>query len=62
MIQITSPLQEYLKVDVSVNAGVSREIRLATLGSGTAFGEASMLNERRRAADMTAARDRDAWR
>jgi glutaminase len=45
------------KVDVTVSAGVSREIRLATLGSGTAFGEVSMLNERRRAADVTAARD-----
>ena len=45
------------KVDVTVNAGVNREIRLATLGSGTAFGEVSMLNERRRAADVTAARD-----
>jgi CRP-like cAMP-binding protein len=45
------------KVDVTVNAGINREIRLATLGSGTAFGEVSMLNERRRAADVTAARD-----
>jgi glutaminase len=45
------------KVDVTVNAGINREIRLATLGSGTAFGEVSMLNERRRAADVVAARD-----
>jgi glutaminase len=45
------------KVDVTVSAGLKREIRLATLGSGTAFGEVSILNERRRAADVTAARD-----
>jgi glutaminase len=44
-------------VDVTVSAGVNREIRLATLGSGTAFGEVSMLNERRRAADVAVARD-----
>jgi CRP-like cAMP-binding protein len=45
------------QVDVTVNAGINREIRLATLGSGTAFGEVSLLNERRRAADVAAARD-----
>jgi glutaminase len=45
------------KVDVTVNAGAKREIRLATLSSGTAFGEVSILNERRRAADVVAARD-----
>ena len=44
-------------MDVTVNAGLKREIRLATLGSGTAFGEVSILNERRRAADVTAALD-----
>jgi glutaminase len=45
------------QVDVTVSAGVNRAIRLATLTSGTAFGEVSLLNERRRAADVTATRD-----
>jgi CRP-like cAMP-binding protein len=45
------------KVDITANAGVNHENRLATLGSGTAFGEVSMLNERCRSADVTAARD-----
>jgi len=45
------------QVDVTVNAGINRAIRLATLGSGTAFGEVALLNERRRAADVKATRD-----
>jgi glutaminase len=45
------------QVDVTVSAGSNRAVRLATLTSGTAFGEVSLLNERRRAADVTATRD-----
>ena len=44
------------KVDVTVSTAVDGNSRLATLGSGTAFGEVSMLNERRRTADAIAAR------
>jgi glutaminase len=45
------------QVDVTVSAGSNRAVRLATLTSGTAFGEVSLLNERRRAADVTATQD-----
>jgi glutaminase len=45
------------QVDVTVNAGSNRAVRLATLTRGTAFGEVSLLNDRRRAADVTATRD-----
>jgi glutaminase len=42
-------------VDVYVETGPRREVRLATLGPGSSFGELAMLSERRRTADVRAA-------
>jgi glutaminase len=42
------------EVDVFVTTGSRYEVRLATLGPGSSFGELSMLNERRRTADVRA--------
>lgn len=43
------------QADVFVPAESRRAVRLATLGPGSSFGELSMLNERRRTADVKAA-------
>jgi glutaminase len=43
------------ELDVYVVTDSRREVRLATLGPGSSFGELSMLNERRRTADVRAA-------
>jgi glutaminase len=42
-------------VDVYVDTGPRREVRLATLGAGSSFGELALLSERRRTADVRAA-------
>lgn len=45
------------EVEVFVATESRREVRLATLGPGSSFGELSLLNERRRTADVRAATD-----
>jgi glutaminase len=42
-------------VEVYVDTGPRREVRLATLGPGSSFGELAMLSERRRTANVRAA-------
>jgi glutaminase len=44
-------------IEAYVATDSRREVRLATLGPGSSFGELSMLNERRRTADVRAATD-----
>jgi glutaminase len=44
-------------MDVFVTTDSRHEVRLATLGPGSSFGELSMLNERRRTADVRAVAD-----
>jgi glutaminase len=45
------------EVEVYVATDSRREVRLATLGAGSAFGELSMLDQRRRTADVRATAD-----
>jgi glutaminase len=45
------------EVEVYLVTDSRREVRLATLGAGSAFGELSMLNERQRTADVRAVTD-----
>ncbi len=45
------------EIEAYVATDSRREVRLATLGPGSSFGELSMLNERRRTADVRAASD-----